>query len=164
MIVVLGMGPLPVSPILDRTELATKLFIALTPRKVIVSGGQVADEPESEAHFMRQKLEAAGVPSQAIIEEASSATTYENLLISREILKANHLSQSPVLIATHAFHAARAAEIAEALGYDATVISTEGPRLDWMPIRYLREMISYWKWRLMRRGWLGATASLRPEG
>ena len=52
--------------------------------KIIVSGGQGADEPVSESACMKNYLLSQGFPEERIIEEDKSTNTFENMGFSKE--------------------------------------------------------------------------------
>lgn len=54
--------------------------------KFVVSGGQGADEPVSEAFAMRKYLQSQNIPNHQILFEDKSTTTYENMLFSKRII------------------------------------------------------------------------------
>ncbi len=75
--------------------------------KVIVSGGQGADEPMSEAKCMFDYLTAKGIPSERIYIEDKSVNTAENIEFSKAIIEQNGLSPD-IAIVTDGFHQLRA--------------------------------------------------------
>lgn len=82
--------------------------------KVIVSGGQGANEPMSEAQGMKSYLTQAGIEEERILVEDQSTNTYENLIYSAKLL--NQENDSVVLV-TNNFHMFRALQIAQKQGY-----------------------------------------------
>jgi uncharacterized SAM-binding protein YcdF (DUF218 family) len=82
--------------------------------RVIVSGGQGANEPISEAEGMKQYLLDAGIDEERIILEDQSANTLENLINSAEFLD---MSNDRVVLVTNNFHIFRACGIASRQGY-----------------------------------------------
>jgi uncharacterized SAM-binding protein YcdF (DUF218 family) len=81
---------------------------------VIVSGGQGANEPISEAEGMKQYLIDAGIEEERIILEDTSTDTNENILNSSSFLDK---SNDRVVIVTNNFHVFRACGIAAKQGY-----------------------------------------------
>ncbi|MBR6477117.1 MAG: YdcF family protein [Lachnospiraceae bacterium] len=82
--------------------------------KVIVSGGQGANEPISEALGMKDFLVDHGIDASRIIMEDKSTSTYENLKFS-----ANYFDKEndTVVILTNNFHVYRAEKLAKGQGY-----------------------------------------------
>jgi uncharacterized SAM-binding protein YcdF (DUF218 family) len=145
--VVLGMGG---DSVLDRANLALRLWQNRSVALFVTAGGQGGDETEPEATTLAKALAAGGVPSGAVREEAASTSTWENLVNSKAILQGLGAFQGRVIIVTHDYHALRAGEIAAELGYDALVVTTDGPRLDRRARRLVREVGAYVRWRLRK--------------
>ena len=82
--------------------------------KVIVSGGQGAGEPITEAEGMAAYLEKAGIAKDRILLEDRSTNTYENLRNSAQLLDKK---ENTVVIITNNFHVFRAERLAKGLGY-----------------------------------------------
>lgn len=82
--------------------------------KVIVSGGQGANEPISEADGMYAYLVEHGIDGSRILKEDQSTNTYENLKFSARLLDK---TQNSVVIVTNGFHVFRAEKLAKAQGY-----------------------------------------------
>lgn len=90
-------------------------YLKENPRtKVIVSGGKGDNEPIAEAQGMCEYLVKAGIDRERILVEDQSRNTYENLVLSGELLdKEKHR----VVIVTNNFHVFRALGIAKKQGY-----------------------------------------------
>ena len=71
--IVLGMGPRPSSPILDRAELAVELDRRGVVSVFVTSGGQGRDEREPEARTLATALVRAGVPANRVFEDGRLA-------------------------------------------------------------------------------------------
>ena len=82
--------------------------------KVIVSGGQGADEHISEAQGMYDYLISRGMDGERIIKEDKSRNTYENLIFSAKYLEKE---KDSVAIVSNNFHIFRAIRIAKKAGY-----------------------------------------------
>ncbi len=83
--------------------------------KVVVSGGQGANEPCPEAHAMRAWLVEHGVDEDRILVEDRSTTTAENIAYSSEFIDPVH---DRVGIVTNDFHVFRALAIARRGGIE----------------------------------------------
>lgn len=104
---------------------------------VIVSGGKGSDELLSEAQCMSDYLISKGISPERIIMEDKSASTYENLKFSREIIETNDLCKK-ITIVTDGYHQLRAEMIASGLGLEAYNISAStSPWL--IPTYWVRE-------------------------
>jgi uncharacterized SAM-binding protein YcdF (DUF218 family) len=109
---------------------------------VVPSGGQGDDEPMAEGVAMAAYLVAHGVPPEAVATEDRATTTEENLLLSREILRARGLDVVGHLrVVTSSYHVGRAALITRSLGIDADVT---GAPAAWhfVPSAFLREFLA----------------------
>ncbi len=89
--------------------------------KIIVSGGQGADEVVPEARAMADYLLSQGIPESDVLLEDKSTTTWENLTFSRAIMEqrggATHCT-----IATSSYHSLRAAMFARRAGLNASCV------------------------------------------
>lgn len=94
---------------------ATLRYLQWNPdTKVIVSGGQGAGEPISEAEGMAEYLIRAGIAPERIQQENTSRNTYENLKNSALLLDKK---EDTVVIITNNFHVFRAEKLARGQGY-----------------------------------------------
>jgi len=108
---------------------------------LVPSGGQGDDEPMAEGVAMTAYLVAHGIPAEAVATEDRSTTTEENLLLSREILRARGLADAGHLrVVTSSYHVGRAALLTRSLGIDADV--TAAPTAWYfLPSAFLREFL-----------------------
>lgn len=118
---------------------------------LIMSGGQGADEPRSEAEAMGDYARAElAVPETGILEEAKSTTTEENLRFTQELV-ARHPQLGPDargIAVTSNFHVLRAAELARRQRLDVQVVGAPVARYYW-PSAVLREFVAqvlYHRW------------------
>ena len=75
---------------------------------VVVSGGQGADEPTTEAVAMRDYLTERGFPAEQILLEEQSFNTLQNLRFSMELLEAEGYDVTgEVAVVSNGFHLAR---------------------------------------------------------
>lgn len=140
--IVLGMGPGPDTPILDRAEVAALLWHRGHVSRFVTSGGQGSDESEPESRTLRTALVSMGVPGERITEENASTSTRENLAFSRPLLVENGALPEPIIVVTHDFHAHRTETLARAAGYAPVLVTTEGTRLRYRRLRMLREVVA----------------------
>lgn len=92
--------------------------------QVIVSGGQGADEPATEASVMAKYLIDAGIDPLRIQLEEHSTSTYKNLLYSKELLPEG---VNKISIVSNDFHLARAKYLANVIGLEADVLAASTP-------------------------------------
>ena len=142
-VIVLGCQVHPDGPSLmltERLDAAYDYLVEHPAARCIVSGGQGADEPMSEAECMYNYLIERGIAEDRLYMEDKSTSTRENLLFSSEIIEANGLNPR-LAIATNEFHEYRAQKLSAELGFDCSAISapTTAPLL---PTFYVREMFA----------------------
>ena len=97
-----------------RLEKALEYLEENPQTKVIVTGGQGANEPVSEGEGMRGWFLDAGIESERILTEKESVNTYENIIFSGELFDR---AEERVVLVTSNFHVFRAVQIAQKQGY-----------------------------------------------
>lgn len=122
-----------------RLDTAVTYLKQFPDAKVIVSGGQGADEGISEAECMYRYLVDAGIAKERIIQENQSTNTRENLEFSARFLDRR---EDSVVIITSDFHVFRSVKIAEKMGF-TKVTGHAAPSL-WhlVPTNYTREFLA----------------------
>ena len=94
--------------------------------RLILSGGQGADEPMSEAIAMKNYLIENGISEDRLILEEDSTSTFQNLQNSKKLLPPD---VTQITIITSDFHVARARLIAERLGFQTDAIGAKTPKV-----------------------------------
>ncbi|PNZ77073.1 membrane protein [Staphylococcus microti] len=109
-LIVLGAGIFSeeVSPLL-KARLDAAYTIHQPSTHWIVSGGQGADEPISEALAMQCYLISLGVPASQVTLEDRSTNTHENMVFSKPFMQ----SKTKCVVVTSDFHLLRALRIAQ---------------------------------------------------
>ena len=109
----------------DRVVHAARLYHAGKAPRIIVSGGFLRwrEQARPEAEGMMELLIALGMPSEAIVAEPNSQTTYENARNTAALLDAN--GWDDVLLVTSAMHMRRALATFRAAGVDAHPVATD---------------------------------------
>jgi len=102
----------------------------------IVSGGQGANEPFSEAEGMAEYLVENGIEKNRILLEDKSTNTVENIQYSKELME---VSYSSVGIVTNNFHMFRAVRIARAQGLKGVCGIAADSSVLYLPNNALRE-------------------------
>jgi uncharacterized SAM-binding protein YcdF (DUF218 family) len=111
----------------------------------IVSGGSKKKEYLTEAEAMRQYLLKNGIHQNRIMKEDKSKNTFENILYSKSLLKAN----SSVAIVTNGFHIYRSTHIAKKQGLK-NVQGLAAPTDRLLAVNYyVREAVGVLKDRLL---------------
>jgi len=117
------------------------------PGLVVVCGAQGANEPEPEAHAMRDYLLGKGVAEESILMDDASYNTRQNIRHAAELLK-DHEAQR-VLIVTSDYHLPRAMALAEDEGLDATGVGARTLPQYWLK-NYGREGLSWIKYWMQK--------------
>ena len=132
-------GEVP-SPALSERLKVAEIYLKDNPQlKVIVSGGQGADEYISEALAMERYLVNRGIDKNRVIVEDTSTSTYENISNSLNIIKEIDDLESPrVLLVTNRFHVFRSKLLANRLGAKAYGLPAKVPPSIVIP-QYVRE-------------------------
>ena len=113
----------------------------------IVSGGQGANEPFSEAEGMAEYLLQNGIKNSRIILEDKSTSTVENLKYSKVLMSSSYDS---VGIVTNNFHMFRAIQIAKAQGLNNVCGIAANSNVMYLPNNVLRECLAILKDWVMR--------------
>lgn len=123
---------------------------------VVVSGGQGANEPTSEARAMADYLVEKGYPEELILLEEQSLNTNENLRYSVEVLaEAGYDVTENVIVVSNGFHLARVRMLWNRLSGGQSNLSTLAAPSSHQPSRikmYLREPLALVKSFLFDRG------------
>lgn len=119
-VIVLGArlyGSQPSPALLERLKVAKDYLMENNDVKVVVSGGQGANEDIPEAHAMERYLVLNGIDKDRIIIEDESTSTFENLVLSLDkIRELDNKKDIRLLIATNKYHIFRSKFIAKRLG------------------------------------------------
>lgn len=109
-----------------RCEAALSAWQSGRAGAIIACGGQGRDEPEPEATAMRRWFVAHGVPEDAVIAEAESKNTRENLINARAIMAER--GWNIAAICTNDYHLTRALWLARDEAIPASGISARSTR------------------------------------
>lgn len=106
---------------------------------MILSGGQGADEPMTEAKCMYEVITFEKGEGARLFLEERSTTTAENFQYSNQLIKGNGLSGS-LAVVTDGFHQLRARIIAHQLGMDGSIgaVNSDTPFI-YLPTYAVRE-------------------------
>lgn len=108
--------------------------------KLIVSGGQGADETVSEAQAMKEYLLAKGIREEAIILENKSTTTLENMQYSKKIMD-SLMEHYKTIFVTNDYHVFRTGTYAKKVGLQADGIGCKTALYYW-PNAFIREYVA----------------------
>lgn len=107
----------------ERLLAGKRLFDAGGHKQIILLGGTPLGGLLSEAACGREFLMRQGVAEAAVTIEERSRHTLENLRNLRELLGPENAE--PVVLVTHAYHAARVGELANGLGINHEVVAAD---------------------------------------
>lgn len=149
-IIVLGAGLLngdTVSPLLaKRIDVAIKFYqhqLKVTGKhaKILMSGGQGADEKVPESVAMAAYAKDKGVPQADLLVEEHSTTTLENMQFSKEIMDDKQPIPYQVIFTSNNYHIFRAGIYAHEAGLKADGLGAK-TALYYLPNAFLREYIA----------------------
>ena len=143
-IIVLGCGirgDMVSDQLARRLDAAIRYHTQNPDAMILVSGGQGPQESVTEALAMETYLIAGGIPSDKIIKEESSTSTYSNLLFSKEILDRHFAGTYKSAIVTSDYHIYRATKLSEELGMNCSHIHSKTLWYE-IPARYFRELLA----------------------
>ena len=125
----------------DRIDKAIEVYKKdPTPPVLIPSGGRGKDELMPEAAAMASYLREKGIPEDRIILEDRSATTYENLKFSKEILDGLEGRKYTALVTSN-YHVYRALRYCRKIGLECEGIGSHVAMYYW-PSALIREYIA----------------------
>lgn len=112
------------------------------PCRFIVSGGQGDDEKMAEAVAMKMVLIEKGIPSEEILVEDHSRTTYENMLFSKKIMD-QEMPQYRCVFATNNYHLFRSGIYAKKAGLKKAEGVGAPTASYYIPSAFIREFVAY---------------------
>ena len=121
---------------------------------IVVSGGQGDDEHQSEAQCMYDYLTDHGVDGGQILMEDQSHSTWENICFTQELLQAEGVDTSEMLVVSNGFHLARVRMLWDRAWEGEYTLSTLAAPSSHIPSRlkmYIREPLALVKSYLFDR-------------
>ncbi len=116
---------------------------------VVVSGGQGADEPDTEANGMEKFLRAHGFEG-TILKEDSSHNTKANLKNSKAVLaEAGYDVKDGVILVSNDFHLARSKLLGQRFGYNVSVLAAPSDHMGHKVYNFIREPVGLVKSTLL---------------
>ena len=116
----------------------------------VVSGGQGADEPISEAKSMRDELVALGIDESRIWVEDQATSTWENLNFSLDLIEEKTGKRPEKLgVVSSEYHLFRASLFAEACGVDFVGVPARTSRVSQMVNHFMREVAGVWHYLIL---------------
>lgn len=136
-----------VSKVLKYRLDAAKKYLDENPDTIcIVSGGQGANEPCTEAEAMADYLFSQGIEKDRILLEDKSKNTEENIRYSRKLMREEY---DGVGIVTNNFHVFRSVQIAKSQGLEEVYGIAANSNIWYLPHNMLRECGSILKYYVM---------------
>lgn len=133
-------GETPSYVLVKRLDAAVEYLNENTDAKVIVTGGQGAQEHITEAEAMERYLARHGIDENRIFKEEKATSTLENYIYSKEIIDVSFPS-AKIATVTNDFHIFRAKRLAKAAGLETSTLHAKTP-LSGIAAMYLREMLA----------------------
>ena len=116
----------------------------------VVSGGQGADEPMTEAQAMYDELVALGIEKERIWLEDSATSTWENLNFSLDIIEEKTgIRPEKIGVVSSEYHLFRASLFAKACDVEFVGIPAETSRLSQKINHFMREVAGVWHYILL---------------
>ncbi len=140
----------PSVALMDRIR-ATAEYMRQHPEVIaIVSGGQGADEPMTEAQCMYDELCKLGIAPERIWMEDKSTSTWENLQFTLDLIE-EKTGQRPEKIGllSSEYHMFRAGLFADACGVDAVGIPARTSRFSQLVNHFMREVAGVWHYIIL---------------
>jgi len=112
------------SPVLqERLDHALELYEAGLAPLVVLTGGKQEADVFTEATTGYNYLRDHGVPDEALLKEVNGTSTWDSLRATRRFLEDR--DADTIVLVTDDYHAYRVEQIAEEVGFDATVSPTD---------------------------------------
>jgi uncharacterized SAM-binding protein YcdF (DUF218 family) len=127
-----------------RLDEAIAYYNSHGPLRIIVSGGQGANEPFAEALAMSLYLQDRGIPIEDILVEDRSTSTMENFKFSRQLIGEAVPEPIRIVFITNDFHVLRSRILAKRNGFEAYAIPAPTPYVVLIN-SYLREFFAFVK-------------------
>ena len=146
-------GSTPSLSMRERLDAALGWIEAHPEGKVVVSGGQGANEELSEAEAMSRWLVDHGVARERILLEDDSTSSYENLLFSMRVIEDDGGDPSgPVALCSSEYHLYRLRMLGETFGCEPVMIAAKTGHIT-LRINYaVREAFAVWRIWLLGPG------------
>lgn len=152
-VVVLGAKVRPDGPsvsLMDRIHAAADYLNEHPDVIAIVSGGQGADEPMTEAQCMHDELIALGIDESRIWTEDSATSTWENLQFSLDLIEEKTgVRPEKIGILSSEYHLFRASLFADACGVESVGIPAATSRLSQKINHFMREVAGVWHYLIL---------------
>ncbi len=134
----------------DRIYAAAGYLEAHPGTTAIVSGGQGADEPMTEARAMYDELLKLGIPADRIWLEEKATSTWENLNFTLDLIEERTGARPEKLgVLSSEYHLFRASLFARACGVEFVGVPARTSRPSQMINHFMREVAGVWHYILL---------------
>ncbi len=135
----------PAKTLASRLDVAVDVMLEDTNALCIVSGGQGANEPFTEASCMRDYMVERGIAPERIILEEKASNTKENIRYSAALIEEHGLSDRQIVCISSETHIPRIRLLCSRSSIDALYIKAETPMKVFLFTTWVREYLSYAK-------------------
>lgn len=135
----------PAKTLASRLDAAIDAMNSDSSAVCIVTGGQGADEPFTEASCMRDYMTAHGISPERIFLEEKASNTKENILYSAELISELGFGERQIICISSETHIPRIRLMCSRAGVDALYIKAETPMKVFLFTTWVREYLSYVK-------------------
>ena len=134
----------------DRIYGARSYMLAHPDVIAVVSGGQGADEPMTEAQAMKDALVSMGIDESRIWLEERATSTWENISFSLDLIQ-ERTGQRPEVIGvvSSEYHLFRASLLAEKCNVGFVGIPAQTSRTSQLINHYMREIAGVWHYLIL---------------
>ena len=116
----------------------------------IVSGGQGADEPMTEARAMYDALVDLGIPPERIWLEEKATSTWENITFSLDLIESTTGTRPDKIgVLSSEYHLFRASLLGKKCGVDLVGIPAETSRFSQKVNHFMREIAGVWHYLIL---------------
>lgn len=116
----------------------------------VVSGGQGADEPMTEAQAMYEALVALGVPPERIWLEEKATSTWENISFSLDLIEEKTGTRPEKIgVLSSEYHLFRASLLAKKCNVEFVGIPAETSRFSQKVNHFMREVAGVWHYLIL---------------
>lgn len=134
----------------NRIDAAYDYLTANPDAIAVVSGGQGADEPMSEAKCMYDELTAMGIDPRRIWMEDKATSTWENMHFTLDLIEEKTGVRPTTLgVISSEYHMFRASLFADACGVEFVGIPAHTTRISQMINHFMREVAGVWHYIIL---------------
>ena len=130
----------------DRVRTAAELYRDGLAQRLVMSGGQGADEPFNETSVMRSMAISLGVPASAIVVDPAGVNT--DATVRNTVPMLSTARSGPVAVVSDFFHLPRIKLAYQRAGYDVVTVPSHARRIPQTTGLVIREIPAFWVYYL----------------